>query len=193
MINNSKSAAKAVTSTVTSFRPHQDEYNSMNSHYVVVPGNPKAFPRRGMPRGRLYNPYVADRNKLRLFLTKELQDQGKQVPLIAASDPCNMALTFRMHRPDDHFVGGNRENEIKDLFVDVWPPTPNVGNMTKFALDAAEGVLYANNRQVLDISEVKVYDNSQSLEFGNCNGMTEILVKKISLEELKRINYFNNI
>lgn len=70
-------------------------------------------------------------------------------------------LTFLISRPISHFDGGNRSNDIRPQYQSAMPTTTgDIDNYVKFFLDAVDGILYRNDRNVVQIRALKVYCNA---------------------------------
>ena len=86
-----------------------------------------------------------------------------------------IVLAVYCHRPlpKSAFVGNKRGNPLKQS-AEHWVErththAPDVDNFGKFVLDALEGTVYANDRQVIKLCMVKCWDVRQP-----CTGRTHV-------------------
>ena len=87
--------------------------------------------------------------------------------------PVNVVIRFSTRRPNKHFKNGVRDsNRIHDWAKGLSPMgRGDIDNLTKFVLDALNGVAYADDQQVMRTVAEKKYDNR-----GECGGRTEVWV-----------------
>ena len=87
--------------------------------------------------------------------------------------PVNVAIHFSTRRPNIHFKNGVRDpHMIHDWAKDLSPQgRGDIDNLTKFVLDALQGVAYVDDKQVMRTVVEKKYDNR-----GQCGGRTEVWV-----------------
>ena len=85
-----------------------------------------------------------------------------------------------MKRPKSHFIashpGPNRLKPLHDsksLSIAA-SNRSDVDNLAKLVLDSLNGVLYEDDRQVVELRAVKVMDRE-----GVCGGATEVAVEKV--------------
>ena len=95
--------------------------------------------------------------------------------LFEATVPVAMEITFYMKRPLKDFKNGNREVGNLKHSIPNGPTVcvPDIDNMAKFVLDACNGLLYQDDRQVVKLTLLKLRDND-----GLCNGRTVLDVKE---------------
>ena len=86
--------------------------------------------------------------KLRLML-----EQGWPVP--PKSGLVELDLEFRLPRPKSHYGTGRNSGLVKGSAPVV--PHQDVDNLLKGAMDAASGVLYYDDKQVVRVTAVKAY------------------------------------
>ncbi len=92
------------------------------------------------------------------------------------SESVSVTIWFSLRRPASDFVGGKRipaglRNAARFL---RFPPTgPDIDNLTKFVLDALNGLVYKDDRQVVKLVVYKLRNNS-----GHCEGSTTVEVAK---------------
>ncbi len=122
----------------------------------------------------LYNP---SRQKLTLFcqlLVGMIASSHPTclLPLMEPLLPLEALITFRIRRPNSHFVNLNRNRGLRTNA----PRTYVVGkldldNLVKFTLDAVGGVIYVNDGQVCHIACRKIWDEGP--------GSTTCMVSKL--------------
>ena len=61
----------------------------------------------------------------------------------------------------------------------------DVDNLAKFVLDALNGVLYVDDKQVASLTVTKVYDDEEPY-----TGSTDVIVKSLTMEDLKMLGIF---
>lgn len=145
---------------------------------LVVPGNPVAMPRPRVQWRRkfFYNPAS---NKVAAFkaLVKSAIPATQNGVVFPSGVPLTVSLTFHMKRPNTDFVGGNRfAGSLKRGAPAARPISPDIDNLTKFILDGLNGVLFEDDRQVLQLTALKLLDNE-----GECMGRTVIEVSVFDL------------
>jgi Holliday junction resolvase RusA-like endonuclease len=96
------------------------------------------------------------------------------LPLMEPSVPLEAVITFRIRRPNSHFVNSKRNRGLRTKA----PRTYVVGkldldNLVKFTLDAIGGVIYVTDGQICYISCRKVWDEGQ--------GSTTCVVSKLEV------------
>jgi Holliday junction resolvase RusA-like endonuclease len=94
------------------------------------------------------------------------------LPLLEPAVPLEAVITFRIRRPNSHFVNSKRNRGLRTRA----PRTYIVGkldldNLVKFTLDANGGVIYVTDGQICYISCRKVWDKGQ--------GSTTCVVSKL--------------
>ena len=87
--------------------------------------------------------------------------------------PVAVEIRCCMRRPNQDFQGGCRLNSLKSFLPSVRPVVPDIDNLAKFVLDAMNGVVYHDDRQVCQLRVAKVLDDD-----GDCGGKTIIHVKE---------------
>jgi hypothetical protein len=96
-------------------------------------------------------------------------------------------VVFWIPRPAIHFIARNRgAGRLKARFQDQMASLPlkrlDADNLAKFVLDALNGLLYADDSQVVKLESIKLHDN-----IGSCNGRTEVQVWRVRPEDLALI------
>jgi Endodeoxyribonuclease RusA len=126
---------------------------------------------------------------------------GVNSPIFLSNQQLAMTIVFNMKRPQNHFVSSKRGPgrlrkkynettlEHDDNDMDMYPTTASdVDNLAKFVLDSMNGVLYVDDRQVVSLHAIKVFDSSCDDADRCCQGSTSICIRSIeSPADLKRI------
>lgn len=165
-----------------------------------VRGNPRALARhRTGQSGFVYNPSRAAQELFRECLLARLprahhptilddgddddcNDRGEPEPtlLFPHHEYLKMSLVFRMKRPKSHFVG-NKPGAGR-----LKPSAPgklhrgraDVDNLAKFVMDALNGLVYVDDRQVVHLDAIKVLDSE-----GSCRGATDVDISVVEEED----------
>jgi Holliday junction resolvase RusA-like endonuclease len=147
----------------------------------TIRGEPQALRRPG-PRRRLsgqmlqgrpfFNQSKGKQAEFREAVHNLLRQSAPNAMLFPGDVPIAVSITFRLRRPNSHFVGCNRERK---LLKDSAPTGYAFGrvdldNLVKFVLDCLNGLLYNDDRQVVDIKRTtKIWDSD-----GDCTGSTSV-------------------
>ena len=75
------------------------------------------------------------------------------------SGPLRCELHFVSARPKSHFRTGQHAHELKPSAPAHNTDTKDVDNMIKFVLDALNGLLYHDDRQMVEVHAFKEYHN----------------------------------
>ena len=81
-------------------------------------------------------------------------------PAAPASDPVAMRMSFRMPRPQNHYLPANARRPKPELRLDAphWVPSgADVDKLARAVLDALTGVVYVDDSQVVSIVAAKRY------------------------------------
>ena len=159
-----------------------------NTKVFTIAGEPKALARPiiSCRRGpvRLVDPNRHAKSLFRAGLKREVfgNSNPPHRPLYPEGPVC-VAIIFRMRRPNDHFInnskGGRLVDRLKTAAHFLWPRVPDVDNLGKFVLDAANKILFSDDSQVLRLTLQKIYDIQDS-----CSGSTEIHIRGMSQQEV---------
>ena len=167
--------------------------NNVKRIQFTIRGNPLPLARHRSSGKFMYNPSANKQRSFRdIFLdmldeydtrpTKEASTTASKLPLLLppipvfqTNDHLSITLIFNQKRPRSHFVNnkpGGKERLKRFLpNGDRRPPTrTDVDNLAKFVLDSLNGVLYDDDRQVVELKAVKRYD-----DVGECWGSTEVI------------------
>lgn len=163
----------------------------------AVGGNPRPLRRHRSSRGFIYNPSAAGQESFRnivqelifqnvtLATSHQLKDvlalqqqQPPQQPLFGEQESLIMTMVFRLRRPNQDFVGGRRgPGRLRPTALEQRLPSPrppDVDNLAKFVLDSLNGLLYADDRQVISLHVTKLLDSD-----GLCLGSTEVCLQRV--------------
>jgi Holliday junction resolvase RusA-like endonuclease len=111
-------------------------------------------------RPRFYDPSAVQKRMFASAVHRHLGDSFgisvEDYPLTDSS--VSIDVTFIVSRPDSHFVGGDRDHGVRPDFERT-PPTVqgDLDNFLKFFLDAMNGILYSDDRNVVTISASKLF------------------------------------
>jgi Holliday junction resolvase RusA-like endonuclease len=114
----------------------------------------------------LYNP---SQRKLALFrqvLVSMITSTPSNflLPLMEPSVPLEAVITFRIRRPNSHFVNSKRNRGLRTNAPRTYVVCKlDLDNLVKFTLDAIGRVIYVTNGQICYISCRKVWDEGQGL------------------------------
>ena len=144
-----------------------------DSYDCYLPGQPKAT---GRPRHRtyqgFYNPTKKELNKYKAALLERRSELfWKQDVVYPKGVPVIVRLDCQMRRPKSHFKsggGGVRSfDRLKNWAKQMIGCTtsPDIDNIAKLVMDAMSGVIYFDDRQVVQLEVTKTYSN-----FEDCAG-----------------------
>lgn len=107
---------------------------------------------RHLMRGGTYDPSKRDKQAFAAQLAL-----SPRVTAVPYSGPIQCQLFFYCSRPQSHF-GTRRGQKYLKPSAPIWNTNPkDLDNMTKFVLDALNGQLYADDRQIVQIECRKLY------------------------------------
>ena len=90
---------------------------------------------------------------------------------------------FRIPRPNRHFVGNRPGNDVRPIYQSPFTDSlGDVDNLSKFVLDAMNGVMYGDDRQVAALLAIKCNDDDVSN-----GGSTDLSMATISNDELRTL------
>jgi Holliday junction resolvase len=106
----------------------------------------------------------------------------------------SVQIISRMKRPKRHFVantpgpGRLREERsriddngvVQNLASHLEVTRPDVDNLAKFVLDSLNGVLYNDDRQVVSLHVMKVYDHEEPY-----SGSTDVIIRSMTSEDFQ--------
>mmetsp|Transcript_13467 Transcript_13467/g.29250 ORF Transcript_13467/g.29250 Transcript_13467/m.29250 type:complete len:343 (+) Transcript_13467:154-1182(+) len=166
----------------------------------TIRGNPRVLIRHRTARGFMYNPSRATQDLFRDCLLELLprkyhptiiddesmdDDDDGAAPsptvLFADHEFLKLSISFRMKRPMSHFIGNKpAPGRLKSTAPGKLHSTrSDVDNLAKFVMDSLNGLVYVDDRQVVDLNAIKVLDSE-----GLCRGATEIEISTLKEEDL---------
>merc|ERR1712071_742207 len=171
--------------------------NSVQLKFTVH-GKPQPLRRHRSSKGFMYNPSAKAQNLFRGVVKSILfpgslnidddddddNDNDNDEYFFHEDDFLVMNIIFKLRRPRKHFIGNKagpgrlRETAPKQLFAG----RVDVDNLAKFVLDSLNGLVYLDDRQVVSLHAIKVYDCE-----GDCEGSTEISIKSVNDEEMEKL------
>jgi len=140
---------------------------------VIVLGPPKSKPRpkfmSWMRGGRMFrrvvNPGAQEETTFRNAFVQSLQVLYGRVPTLPtfhAHEPVELEITFYKKLPLTFFVGDNRQSGLRNPYrllgtrpMDI--KVPDIDNLAKFVFDSLNGVLYADDSQLVKVVLLKTY------------------------------------
>lgn len=152
---------------------HTIDLTTNETVYITIQGPPKALPRSRHFRNGFFNPA---RRQISLF--KEMVRQ--QVPstrtgvVFSFATPVQVTIKFFMKRPNTDFKRGERvPGMLRGMIPPVRPIRPDIDNLCKFILDGLNGVVYHDDRQVVNLVAYKLLDSE-----GLCGGRTVVEISE---------------
>ena len=148
-----------------------------DSYDCCLPGQPKAM---GRPRYRkfqgFYNPTKKELNKYKaVLLERRTELFWKPDVVYPKGVPVMVRLDCQMRRPKIHFKSGGVRSfdRLKNWAKQMIGCTtsPDIDNIAKLVMDAMNGVIYFDDRQVVQLEVTKTYSNS-----GDCSGHIHVQV-----------------
>lgn len=178
-----------------------------NSIKFTVRGNPRVLIRHRTARGFVYNPSRAAQDLFRDCLLQILprnyhptildgeyesddgnvaDGDGDTTPeadvLFPSQEFLKLSILFRMKRPKSHFVSNDPSSgSLKSSAPGKLGVSSrcDVDNLAKFVMDSLNGVLYADDRQVVHLDVRKVLDSE-----GACRGATEVEIRTLDDDDV---------
>lgn len=129
------------------------------SNKYTIPGQPIAWARAGR-KGNIYydsqkKEKIAISNYLRaLYRQKKISKGPMSCDTEVRKGPLRLVIHFYMNKP--------KKYNQKDLFpgIEWYNKRPDLDNMIKFYMDAANGILYQDDAQIVMITASKVYSDN---------------------------------
>lgn len=122
----------------------------------TVFGNPTAQKRhRSVRMGgflRQFDPSGADKAD---FLSMCLKNK----PVAPIVSGINLTLKFYFQRPKSHFRSGKQSHLLKPEIPNFHTSRPDVDNLTKFVMDALNGIYWKDDSQIHSITVEKKYSD----------------------------------
>ena len=79
--------------------------------------------------------------------------------------PLRINVEFYFPRPKNHYRSGKYSEELKHSAPMIHTFMPDIDNLSKFVLDAMNGVFYLDDRQVVELNSHKEYTSKHSTGF----------------------------
>ena len=168
----------------------------------TIRGNPRPLVRHRTTYGHMYNPSAPSQACFRKLVEQiiyEDEDMDEDDydnynsnsnrmdgvttngtfmrPFFHANDHLVMSIIFRRKRPKNHFVSGKPGpgRMRSDAPKEISPISSDIDNLAKFVLDAMNGLLYDDDKQIVSLHVTKLLDNEDPWE-----GSTEVYVRSIA-------------
>jgi Holliday junction resolvase RusA-like endonuclease len=165
---------KATTTPHFWYSPDDSCLVSSTIAKVKVRGTPKTLERHRTTKTaggsfRFYNP--CKKEQVSFLTAVEEAFQSVQYPMamvhpaIKETKPSCWSVSCRFYfpRPQSHFSLNTRNQQVPLATAPKFMPfAPDVDNMIKFVLDALNGFVYLDDKQVVDVRAVKLYQNNVS-------------------------------
>lgn len=159
----------------------------------IIRGKPLPLIRHRSSRGFTYNPSSAAQAKFRDSLLQIMPQKhhpkiiddcvsgDAPITFFSDSDFLEVSIVFRLKRPKSHFVNSTPgEGRIKDKAPGKFHTSrSDIDNLAKFVLDSLNGLLYADDRQVVSLKAMKMLDSE-----GLCDGATEVSISVLQDEKV---------
>ena len=133
-----------------------------------------------LPRG--YHPTILDdeSDDEDYCKKRDTNDNTKVMPtvLFTQDEYLSLSLTFRMKRPKSHFINNKPgPNRLKKQFTSTTTSQysnirSDIDNLCKFVMDTLNGIVYVDDRQVVQLTATKVLDSEDE-----CLGATEVEIR----------------
>lgn len=147
-----------------------DLTGNIDDFNLVVLETPKAQPRLRHFRRGWFDPAKAERSELSAAVRASVDSRGGG-PLFPAGVPVAVEIRCHMRRPNSYFKSSNRANALKTGLPVVRAIVPDIDNLAKFVLDAMNGLVCGDDRQVVKLVVLKLLDSD-----GACEGRTVVKV-----------------
>jgi Holliday junction resolvase RusA-like endonuclease len=167
----------------------------------TIRGKPLPLVRHRSRRGFMYNPSATAQEEFRDSLLQMMPkhhhpiivDDGisgdAPITFFGESDFLEVSIVFRFKRPKSHFVNNTPgEGRIKPNAPGRFHATrTDIDNLAKFVLDSLNGLLYADDRQVVSLKLIKMLDSD-----GLCDGATDVTISVLQDETFDSSDDFNS-
>ena len=149
--------------------------HTMISFTIEGKPTPLARPRFTMARRNgVYMQNAPARSDFRRDL--EALRVSNNVQMLSVDAKLSITIIYSLRRPLFHYRGRNRDNGVVPCRVTRGHPTAggDLDNLVKFTLDALQGSLFPNDRQIVQIAATKVFsEDPHSL------GSTTVVLKEV--------------
>lgn len=125
-------------------------------------------------RNGIYMQHAPSRSEFRRAVLA-LRDANNS-RMLSVDAKLSITIIYSLKRPLFHFRGRNRENGVVPCRVTRGHPTAggDLDNLVKFTLDALQGCLFPNDRQIVHICATKVFSDDPHSE-----GSTTVVLKEV--------------
>jgi Holliday junction resolvase RusA-like endonuclease len=150
--------------------------------HIMIPGAPVPLPRSRWFRGGSFNPARDRIEQVRAFVRRNT-GTATNGPVFDRTHRLYVSIDFFLRRPMVDFRGCKRAPgnlKLGASFLSSPANGPDVDNLVKFVLDALNGVLYHDDRQVIVLVARKLRDNE-----GTCEGRTRLSVRNVREQDLR--------
>ena len=150
-----------------------NEEEEVRTYEVSVLGKPRPLPRMRHFRNGLWNKAKGPLLEFKAAVKKELPTDFS---MYRKGVPITLTIWFYLPRPITDFVGGKRTpGNLKPAAATdrAAPLLPDIDNLIKFVLDALNGLVYEDDRQIVKITAYKLRDNNMT-----CTGATRMKIEK---------------
>lgn len=158
---------------------------NQRSAKFTIRGKPLPLHRHRTSKGFIYNPSSAAqelfRDSLLHIMPREhhprIVDDGisgeTPITFFSENDFLDVSIVFRLKRPRHHFVNNTPgEGRMKKNAPGKFHfSRTDVDNLAKFVLDSLNGLLYADDRQVVSLKAMKILDSE-----GTCDGAIDVFI-----------------
>ena len=148
---------------------------TMASYQLYVDGKPTSLPRPRFFRNGIFNPAGPAAKVFKQSVRQQLPQVNNGI-LFDITVPLTVTIVFFMPRPRSDFVGARRApGNLKPTasVIRFLPVCSDVDNLSKFVLDALNGLVYHDDRQVVKLVAIKLRDNNSF-----CRGGTRVVVSR---------------
>ena len=103
--------------------------------------------------------------------------EANEVAMFGMDAKLSITIIYRLKRPLFHYRGRNRANGVVPCRVTRGHPTGggDLDNLVKFTLDALQGSLFPNDRQIVHICTTKVYSDDPVSD-----GSTTVVLREVN-------------
>ena len=125
------------------------------------------------------------------LLTHDVVDPHITIPLWKIEHPIAVSIVFRMKRPNSHFIGNkpfvegtakskknttaiSRLRRSAPKVMCTTSMRTDIDNLAKFVLDSLNNVTYIDDRQIVSLHVVKLFDNDMTNRY---QGSTTIAIQ----------------
>tara|TARA_Y100001963_G_C6653492_1_gene386880 strand:+ start:312 stop:737 length:426 start_codon:yes stop_codon:yes gene_type:complete len=136
---------------------------------LEIIGNPTSQKRHRHTRWGTYDPSKKDKENFRNKLKIVYADSNcteKDFPLDV---PIVVTFKFYMKRPKSHFRSGKYSHLVKDNAPSLHFKKPDIDNLSKFVLDAGNGLLWKDDSLVVHLMAYKRYSEIPRTEINIIN------------------------